>query len=73
MSATDGAVGCSSCANEDETGSAGTGGGGVVGVGTSGGSLADRGFAVGWIDDEGRLSSRTGGAGGSRWEGAGLL
>ena len=56
------------------TGSMGTGGGsggggGVVGVGTSGGSLA----LAEWFNTEGRLSSRTGGAGGSRWEGAGLL
>lgn len=66
--------------DEDGTGSIGTGGtgggGGVVGVGTSGGSLADEAAvpaAAEWFNNGGRLSSRTGGAGGSRWEGAGLL
>lgn len=45
------------------------GGGGVVGVGIRGGSLA-----VGLLcDATWRLSSRTGGTGGSRWERAGLL
>lgn len=62
---------CSSGAGNG-AGTAGRGGGGgVVGVGTNGGSLADE--AVEWFNIEGRLSSRIGGAGGCKWEGAGLL
>lgn len=61
-----GATGESICSNG--TGNAGTagkgGGGGVVGVGINGGSLADEPFE--WINMKGRLSSRIGGAGGSR-------
>lgn len=76
------AVACSSCrmgtgsigtgGGSGGGGSGGGGGGGVVGVGTSGGSLADEAAAE-WFNTEGRLSSRMGGAGGSRCEGAGLL
>lgn len=40
----------------------------MVGVGTRGGSVAEE-----RLDTTGRLSSRTGGTGGSRWARAGLL
>ena len=51
------------------------GGGGVVGVGKSGGSLDDAAAVDETFGARGRLkeSSRTGGAGGSRWARAGLL